>query len=205
MTRQFDEITLSAYVDGELDPATMREVEAFVETDADARKYIVNAVKTTARLRAFANEALVEAVPERLTSVIGPRPKNEKGRRPALHTLFRMAAAVVLVLLGFGAGSLMLPNGAGQFSALVTPFPASYSRVVDEALEHNLSGSPRQWQAPGDPLAITVTPVRTYRDKNGQYFREYRLEVVSENERRQVNGLAYREGGKWKTKAVFYQ
>lgn len=205
MTRQFDEITLSAYVDGELDPATMREVEAFVETDAEARKYVVNAVKTTARLRSFTNEAMQEAVPERLINVIRPRQKNEKGRRPAFHTLFRMAAAVVLVLLGFGAGSLMLPDGDGKISALVTPFPASYSRVVDEALEHNLSGSPRQWQAPGDPLAITVTPVRTYRDKDGQYFREYRLEVATGTERRQINGLAYRQDGKWKTKAVFYQ
>jgi hypothetical protein len=183
----------------------MGEVEAFVETDAEAREYVVNAVKTTARLRAFTNEAMQEAFPERLINVIRPRHKHEKGRRPEFHTLFRMAAAVVLVLLGFGAGSLMLPEGDGQISALVTPFPASYSRVVDEALEHNLSGTPRQWQALGDPLAITVTPVRTYRDKNGRYFREYQLEVATGTELRQINGLAYRQDGKWKTKAIFYQ
>jgi hypothetical protein len=205
MNRQFDDITLSAYVDGELDPSTMREVEAFLEVDTNAQKYVMNAVKTTARLRVFANEALVEAVPERLISAIGSWQKYEKDRRPALRALFRMAAAVLLILLGFGAGSLILPTGDRQFTAITSPFPASYSSVVDEALEHNLSGNSRQWQAPSDSLTITVTPVRTYRDKNGRYFREYQLEVVSETERRKINGLAYREEGKWKTKAVFYQ
>ena len=50
-----------------------------------------------------------------------------------------------------------------------------------------------------------VTPVKTYRDKNGQYFREYSMEVQTDTERHQINGLAYRKKGEWKTKAVYYQ
>jgi surface antigen len=50
-----------------------------------------------------------------------------------------------------------------------------------------------------------VTPVKTYRDKNGQYFREFRMEVSTATERRQINGLAYRQNGEWKTKAVYFQ
>ena len=49
MTQKFDDITLSSYVDGELDPESMQEVEAFLESDTEARKSVVNAIRTTAR------------------------------------------------------------------------------------------------------------------------------------------------------------
>jgi hypothetical protein len=205
MNRQFDEITLSSYVDGELDPDSMREVEAFIENDANARKYVVNAIKTTARLRQTMNKVIYEEVPEHLIRTILAQRKKDELRFPAFHPLFRMAAALLLVLVGFGVGSFFQTTGNESFSTLSTPFPASYSRVVEEALEHNLSGTPRQWQSPQDQVVITVIPVKTYRDKNGQYFREYRLEVSTEKERRKINGLAYRQNGKWKTKAVFFQ
>ena len=205
MKGQFDEITLSSYVDGELDPDSIREVEAFIENDASARKYVVNAIKTTARLRQNMNKVIHEEVPEHLIRTILAQPKKDKRRFPAFQPLFRMAAALLLVLVGFGVGSFLQTTGNGSFSTLSTPFPASYSRVVEEALEYNLSGKPRRWQSRQDQTVITVIPVKTYRDKNGQYFREYRMEVATEKEHRKINGLAYRQDGKWKTKAVFYQ
>jgi hypothetical protein len=206
MNQKFDERTLSAYVDGELDPETIRDVEAFVETDANARKYVVNAVKTTARLRALTNEAMHEEVPEHLVSAIRSHPEKKERQKFVVQPLFRMAAAIVLVLVGFGAGSIILRDGNEQVPLLSTPLIAQYGHVVDQALEYNLSGTPREWQAPQGPIMVTVTPVKTYRDKDGLYYREYRLEVSARQERRQVNGLAYRTtNGKWKTKAVFYQ
>jgi hypothetical protein len=205
MNRKFDDITLSSYVDGELDPELMGEVEAFVESDADARRYVVNAVKTTARLRESLNKVLYEEVPEHLIHTILPRQKKESRLSTVFHPAFRMAAAIVLVLAGFGAGWL-LPTGGGQPAfTLPAPFPASYNQVVQEAMEYNLSGAPRQWQAPGNQAVIIVTPVKTYRDKSGQYFREFHMEVTTPNDHRQFNGLAYRHKGEWKTKAVYFQ
>jgi surface antigen len=206
MNQKFDERTLSAYVDGELDPETMRDVETFVETDANARKYVLNAVKTTARLRAVTNEALLEEVPEHLVSAIRSQPEKKERQKFVVQPLFRMAAAILLVLVGFGAGSIIQLNGNEQFPLLSTPLTAQYGHVVDQALEYNLSGTPREWQAPQGPVIVMVTPVKTYRDKDGLYYREYRLEVSARQERRQINGLAFRTAnGKWKTKAVFYQ
>jgi hypothetical protein len=47
--------------------------------------------------------------------------------------------------------------------------------------------------------------LKTYRDKAGVYYREYRLEVNRNNQTLQVNGLAYRAGkGAWKTKALYF-
>ena len=205
MNQKFDDITLSSYVDGELDPESMREVEAFLESDSDARKYVVNAVRTTARLRESMNKVLYEEVPEHLVNTILPQPKKEGRLSTVFQPLFRMAAAIILILLGFGAGWLVPTNGDEPVFTMLTPFPAGYKRVVNDTMEHNLSGAPRQWQSPENQAVIIVTPVKTYRDKNGQYFREFRMEVSTTTERRQINGLAYRQNGEWKTKAVYFQ
>ena len=206
MNHKFDERTLSAYVDGELDPETMRDVEVFVASDANARTYVVNAVRTTARLRALTNEVLHAEVPEHLVSAIRSQPVAKEGRKFRAQPFFRMAAAILLVLAGFGAGSIIQRDGKEQIPLLSTPLTSQYGHVVEQALEYNLSGTPREWQAPQGPVIVMVTPVKTYRDKAGLYYREYRLEVSARQERLQVNGLAYRTAnGKWKTKAVFYQ
>ena len=205
MKQKFDDITLSSYVDGELDPESMREVEAYLESDADARRYVVNAIKTTARLRESMNKVLYEEVPEHLINTILPRQKKEYRRSTVFQPLFRMAAAIILILLGFGVGWLVPTNGDKPAFTLSTPFPTRYNQVVQEAMEYNISGEPRQWQSPENQAVIIVTPVKTYRDKNGQYFREFRMEVSTASERRQVNGLAHRQKGEWKTKAVYFQ
>ncbi len=206
MNQQFDELTLSAYIDGELDPDTMREVDSFLEQDKDAQKYVLNAVRATARLRSFMNGDLKENIPEQLVAAIRPQPPKEERRKAAINPLLRMAAAILLVLLGFGTGSFLKRDGNGDFSMLTAAMPARYSQVVDQALEYNLSGTPREWHAPRSAVTISVTPVKTYRDGSGLYYREYRLEVRAERESRQIKGLAYRTAeGKWKTKAVFYQ
>ena len=70
MNREFDETVLSSYMDGELEPQSMRRIEALIEKDADARRYILNAVKTAARLKASLNGILSEKIPERLTRTI---------------------------------------------------------------------------------------------------------------------------------------
>lgn len=205
MKQKFDDITLSSYVDGELDPESMREVEAYLESDADARRYVVNAIKTSARLRESMNKVLYEEVPEHLINTLLPRQNKEYRRSTVFQPLFRMAAAIILILLGFGAGWLVPTKGDQLAFIMSTPFPASYNQVVQEAMEYNISGVPRQRQSPENQAVIIVTPVKTYRDKNGQYFREFRMEVSTATARRQVNGLAQRQKGEWKTKAVYFQ
>ena len=93
MNQKFDDLTLSSYVDGELDPESMREVEAFLESDADARKYVVNAIKTTARLRQSFNKVLYEQVPEQLINTILSQPKKKGRLSTVFHPALRMAAA----------------------------------------------------------------------------------------------------------------
>jgi anti-sigma factor RsiW len=206
MNTQFDELTLSAYIDGELDTATTQEVDVFLEKDANARQYVLNVLRTTARLRGAMNAMLHEDVPDHLVDALRPYPVKKENRSFLRHPALRMAAAIVLAVLGFGAGTILNRQGNDLLPVLSAPLPAAYRHVVDQALEFNRSGIANKWQAPQEALAVTVTPVKTYRDKNGRYFREYRLEIATAQQRRQMKGLAYRTGeGKWKTSAVFYQ
>ena len=205
MNPKFDDITLSSYVDGELDEHSMREVEAFVESDSEARRYVVNAIRTSARLRGAMNRTLYEDVPEQLIDTIFPQSKKEGRQSAFFKPFFRLAASIVLILLGFGTGWLIPTGGDEPAFTMPTPFPAGYNRIVQATMEYNLSGAPRQWQSPENQALIIVTPVKTYRDKSGQYFREFRMEVSTATQTRQVKALAHRQKGEWKTKAVYFQ
>ena len=207
MTRTFDESSLSAYIDGELDAVAMQEVDDFLRQDASARQFVLNAVRGSAFLKAAYNATMHEQVPERLLRSVqaGLPMRNWFGGRR--RHWWRSAAAVILTIIGFGAGML----GGIRMRADEGPMPVAslvdrYGYVVDAALENNLSGAPREWRKPEEPVAVIVTPVRTYRDNNQRYYREYRMQVSSGKDLREIGGLAYRTTeGKWKTTAVFFQ
>lgn len=204
MKQTNDETILSAFLDGELDPAAMSEADMLLEKDESARSYVLDAVRATAFLRAKMKKVLHEEQPKRLLDALNTQ-KITKQRSVFAHaSLMRVAAVLILSLLGFGSGMLLERSTIEQFPAFINPLPEPYCNVVDKALEFNRSGTPQEWQAPGGAVAVKVTPIRTYRDKNGVYYREYQLEVASSTERSQINGLAYRKlKGEWETKALF--
>ena len=205
MKKTYDETILSAYFDGELDAATMHAVDLFIEKDEEAGKSMLDTVRTTALLRANMNAVLHEQIPQRLLDTLSPQQIVRSRRKSVIRNLIRVAAILIFGFLGFGIGILMERSTGEHYPAVIAPLPARYGNVVDAALEFNLSGTPREWQAPRAAVAITVTPVKTYRDKSGVYYREYKLEVATGTERSRVNGLAYRTAnGKWKTKVLYF-
>ena len=66
MKQPYDTELLSAYVDGEVDLDTAGRIESQLDKDPEARRYIIDAVKASARLCATLNGALDERIPERL-------------------------------------------------------------------------------------------------------------------------------------------
>lgn len=205
MKQACDTETLSAYVDGEIDLDTVSRIESQLDKDPEARGYVIDAVKAAARLRATLNQVLNETIPERLLNAAAVR--GSAGGRKAVwrSPVIRIAATVFLVMVGFGSGVFFDRNRQETAPGFVPAIPEQCSQVVNKALEYDLSGTVRKWQAPNVSLTVLVTPVRTYRDPRGTYFREYRLEVVTEAETNQIRGLAYRDAqGIWKTKALIF-
>jgi hypothetical protein len=204
-TDNYDEMMLSAYIDGELDLATMREMDRRLEKDEDAKQFVLEAARTAALLRANTRRTQQEEVPQRLLDSLRPRHRSGLHRRPMVSYMLRAAAVLIIGLLGFGSGILLERKTVDIVPAMIAPLPTRYRDVVNAALEYNLSGTPRQWRAPNSSIILTVTPVKTYRDKVGVYYREYKLEIASKADRNQINGLAYRTlKGNWKTKALFF-
>ena len=206
MIRQFDEKTLSAFIDGELDDIGMQEVDTFILQDGDAQKFVINTARTTAFLKAASNKILHEKVPDHLVDTI--RSKSAVVKKPNIiaRSIFQIAAAIVLVFIGFGAGNWIKSSQIVPLQTSVAPVLEQYGHIVNAALENNLSGNAREWSEPQKPTMVMVTPIKTFRDRNDIYYRQYRLEVVTKTHREKINGLAYRSsGGKWITKALFFE
>ena len=123
MAAEFDHLTLSAYIDGELDRQTMYEVERYLDNDAEARRFVLKAMRTTVLLRAGSNEALHEPVPERLQNVFeNPSLKSSLWQGMTFPAI-KLAAAFALVVVGVGLGLISQPTAApvGQLPSFQLP------------------------------------------------------------------------------------
>ena len=69
-TMTIDEVTLIAYVDGELDSATAREVEERLGTDDIAKRFVERQREISSLARVAFNDTMHEEVPGHLKDVI---------------------------------------------------------------------------------------------------------------------------------------
>lgn len=100
---ELDENTLVAYVDGELDAASAREVEQALENSPVARNTVAKLRASAALVRAAFADALHEPPPPRLVAML--RAASTR-RRP--RTYWLPLAASIALLIGVGAGAFGL-------------------------------------------------------------------------------------------------
>lgn len=200
---EFDHTTLSAYLDGELDRPTMREIEAYLDRDAEARRYVLDALHATVLLRASGRRVLDERVPPALEKILKPRRRSPISRVSGWS--FRPALAFAVLVLGIGLGLVMQPTGPAVAPNGFPTLPATYLQAVNESLENHLSGVPFVLETDAPGQRIVVTPTQTYRSRQGRYYRDYRLELFTGEDRRQFKGIAMRTGKKqWETTTIHY-
>lgn len=204
MATFFDRLTLSAYMDGELDWKTMQKVEAFIDRDREARQFILDNMRTTVLLRAGSTDALLEPVPDRLRTIAAGAGSTPWIRPEAWFQVFKLAAAFALVVIGIGMGFILKPGAKLSPRHPFHLLPAAYQQAINQSLESHLSGNALALDFKADRLRIVVTPIRTYRNKDGQYYRGYTMELISGGEKQTLRGLAYRSGrSDWRTTALF--
>jgi anti-sigma factor RsiW len=102
MTVFIDDATLAAYVDGELDPAQLREIDRLLTGDPQARYKVRRMREATALLRAACAESHFQDVPDRLLALAEKR--SMPARAPWLR---RMMAASVLLISLIGADHIL--------------------------------------------------------------------------------------------------
>ena len=208
--RSLDETTLVAYVDGELDAATAREVEEALAEDKEAQALLEKLVASTGLVRSAFAAQLAEPVPEHLLDAVrepsASRPRSGSGPVPWWgRSISALAASIVLVAVGFGGGFLVFGGAptetwgpAGQALAAQV---IEGQKLFNGTLENEISGTSLAWRDAASGMGITVTPVKTYRRKQGGFCRDYRIERDTPNGKEIERGIACREGdGHWVTR-----
>lgn len=176
------ESRLMAYVDGELDAQSAREVEAAMAADAE----LAALVERHRRLRAAAHEAfagvLDEPVPSRLSQAAAAAPARRLSGPPSWAAL---AATLLVGVIGGGALGAYLDRparGAGDPLAL------------HGALAEALTTQPAARSAAA-PIKVGLS----FRDREGRYCRTFAYPG------RKLAGLACRDGDGWAARvAVAY-
>ena len=102
---ELDDSTLVAFVDGELDATTMREVAGLIAADSGAQEK-VRRLRASAVLvqAAFADPAYQQVAPNLVDMVARPASPEMAIRRPRRLALALAASAVAATLVGFAGG-----------------------------------------------------------------------------------------------------
>src|SRR3954471_13914680 len=119
MTSMDNDDLLSAYADGELDEATTRRVEAWLADNPAAQRVVAMHRETSALLRA----ALAEGQFVREGDKVPARRSSALARRYG----WAVAASILLVLAGFGAGTMWPVLTQSQRSSMLTEIAEYHS------------------------------------------------------------------------------
>ena len=204
-----DDTTLVAFVDGELEPLAARAVEEALQRDpvAAARAQVLR--ESAALLRSAFGDDLNTPVPERLRVAVAPtprwRPRWRSAREPMARApaWMRIAATVALLLVGGSAGwaGAELWGSHRGGSAADQAILAARGTLVQATLESTKSGGSNVWRDPQGKAMLVVAPVRTFRDEEERFCREFRETVSRDGVRTLLrHGVACRNaGGQWET------
>ena len=205
-----DDKILVAFVDGELDPFAARAVEDALRDDPGAASRAQVLRESAALLRSAFGDGLHAPVPERLRAAIA-RPSRytsrwQSARGPIGGTPagMRIAATVALLLIGGMGGwaGADLWGGRSAGSATEQAIVAARGTLVQATLESTKSGGSNVWRDPEGKAMLVVAPVRTFRDEDEHFCREFRETVSREGVRTLLrHGVACRNAsGQWETK-----
>lgn len=187
---RIDQETLSAFLDGELGELERRRVEAALARDPGLRRELDGLARVDTWLRRGLEPAL-EASPEQP----GPAATPAAARRPRrLRRRTALVAGIAGFLLGLG-GPALLPERDRE-----TPLETALA----EALERHPSGSPVRFADRGAGGSGEVVPIRTFRNVEGRWCREYELTLRDRDQQLRRLAIACREeNGRWRTRLAF--
>ncbi|MCV0394702.1 MAG: anti-sigma factor [Rhizobiaceae bacterium] len=212
MATRFDDETLMAFADGELDEATAAAVEEAIGDDDTLMARVEMFMETRARARAELKPTSEEPVPAALEAAV--REMVESSRKASVAAADSPTGRVLPIDAArrkrglLQAGTWQLPLAASLATAIAAgvigyqlgsgngPFAprlVNASRTdIEEALRTLESGQERR--LPGDGR---IRIVASFRDNNETLCREYEVDPVSGNS---LVAVSCREGDSWETR-----
>ncbi len=211
MTGRPTDETLIAYVDGELSPELVGDVEARMAVDRELAAEVDSLRRGSAVLHAAFNDPLHEPVPDRLTRIFAPSAAaigSFGWRRFGGPVAAPIAASLLMLAVSLGGAYVVaewqVERRIARLEAVRAADQQILAAAVTKALETHVSGKAAAWRNPESGSYGTIEPVRTFRAAGGQWCREYveTADLVSEgaqSERRRA--IACREpDGQWRTR-----
>lgn len=215
MTDQIDLETLVSYSDGQLSAKEVQRVEAALASNPEARETLRQLRESAALLRAAFNQPINEPVPARIVEAINSTGAKQAvvtrgSGRGALHRWFpALAASIAALLLGLGGSFFLTDYRVGQELSRIELVRLADKQAKEaalfKALEKNISGQVVAWENPDSGRSGSVTPVRTFKNRQGQWCREYAASEVQGLDRESRRAIACRQPeGIWKTRMVLF-
>ena len=202
MTRLDDE-TLSCYLDGELEYSKIYEVNEILARDYLSRDKLFELLKAHVLLKTLGRQELGRK--EQSNWVDMTRVKSsKKGTIHVLRPLLRTGVALLLVIIGFSGARLISPpaDAPHPFPTL----PASIVAPLNEALENGPSGTEMIHVDAKRSIDAQITPVKTFRDDEGNFHRLFSIDLNQQGMRLNVTGVAIRKGpSDWQAKSVIFR
>lgn len=197
------ESLLVAYVDNQLEPDQMADLEATIRDDPEAQAIVGVLRRSAAAVRTAYDQPLHEPVPERLLAAIGaaePAPganvvplRRPSRLWPSRQALMALAASIATLAIGFGAGYMQSWPGGGIAPAGVPS--EQFEAALYRALERDQVGAGLSYENAASGTTETVTIVGAVASGVSNACREFRHESAGATIGR---GLACRSSsGDW--------
>ena len=208
---------IAAYMDGEMSDAEAQEFETTLQSDPFARAEVQRLQEVNSLLKGAYNEILDEPVPlavagrvQRALASVEPGPHASPvpaGGAWRAWGLQAIAASLLAVILSFPAGFFTSEWRQEAVKAEVAAAQAAdreaMAVALSEALEKRLSGVAVDWHNQASGSSGAVTPVRTFRNADGRWCREYLEEASIGGTLDSRRAIACRESdGQWRTRIL---
>ena len=212
----FDDATLVAYVDGELDADAAAAVERAMNADAGLGRMIQSLRADTDLVRAAFEPMLHHRLPplrvedDRIRAmppaVQRPRGRGSAPRRAAWQ--IALAAGLAGILFGGSMVHLAAPRSDSTVQAhrqFKTDRQVEMAALIN-LLENQLSGTTANWHNEDTGNGGTITVVRTFQTAQGQYCREFTATSTLDDIPATVTGIACREDqAQWRTRRSVFE
>lgn len=204
MTGDLDPARWQRYHDKELDQAETDRADRELPSNPAARAHLDELAQADALVTAALSEAPAEPLaPERRAAIeslvsglgnsspsVGPvapvapaRPTPRAWAWPQ-WAMPALAASLAAFILGVTGGFYIADQRQEALIARIEMHRESdrvaLAQAVTEALESKLSGATVAWHNPGSGTSGSITPVRTFRNRDGRWCREYEKQVQGE-------------------------
>jgi hypothetical protein len=191
---RFDDETLMAYADGELDEAARAAVEAAMAADPDIARRVAGHRELRGRLHAAFEPVLNEPVPEALLAGVRAAPRTAsvvplRFRSAPRWSWPQWAAMAASLVIGVLSGALWLRPGAGGGPITARNGQMLASGELSIALSNQLAST----QSPNAPVHVGVS----FRTRDGLYCRTFVLADAQA-----LAGLACHERGSWQLQVL---